>query len=122
MKSCLHLLILMWFVGCDPQIRIAGRIVDGGSASVKLVCPSRARVSVESETVSNTDGEFVFEGVGCLPNDCRVVAQGKSALVGSGCRHTARGCARDRCTDAELTIDLLHAQKPESARDSADAR
>jgi hypothetical protein len=88
---------------CDPGLKISGHIA-GGSTTVFLDCPN-ARVTIPRDAMVDRDGQFIFEGVGCLPKTCRVRGGQASVDIGTACVHTTRGCSSETCTEAKVELD-----------------
>jgi hypothetical protein len=104
-----NLLLLSVLAACDPVATLSGRIEPTThNQLVELKCPPDAKLSVGRESRTDSEGSFVFEGVGCVPFDCYVSVLGaRSQSVGSACSSTARGCAAQTCTEVRgLFVDI----------------
>jgi hypothetical protein len=106
-------LLSLFVMGCDPMYSVSGRVAhaDGGGVSdvaVTLECNGRVMLSGERSTRSIDGGSFALSGVGCLPDDCRLLyrqAQG----TGSGrlrCLSRSFACGPDGCNVARVEITL----------------
>ena len=101
----------MLLAGCDPGSFIEGRVVDTHGAPavesrVRLRCPPGGPRSVEERT--DADGAFQLFTLGCLLDECVVVASGTGQSQTQ--RRIAEICTKTRpfcgCVQARTTLVL----------------
>lgn len=101
-----RILTLFVLAACDPVATVSGRIEPAlGNQLVELKCSSEAKLSIARESRTDSEGAFIFEGLGCVPFGCYVSALGaRGPSVGRACSKSARGCAAQTCSEARGLI------------------
>jgi hypothetical protein len=96
-------------MGCDPGYSVTGHVTeaDGGGVSgvlVSLECGGREMLSGKRIARSVDGGSFLLMGVGCVPDDCRLVFRD---ILGTGsmrlqCQWRSFMCGQKSCNQATV--------------------
>lgn len=101
-----YLFLMACLAACDPMVSVTGRTEPASAGEiVRLDCPNGSRLTLNAESTTNTEGEFSFNFLGCLPLSCWVVIRGVAGpTIENACVKTVWACPEGTCSDVRAFV------------------